>query len=549
MKSIFVNFFNFRASSDEDECKEAECGEDAHEADYEDDDDSESDSESSDSDSGNRKKTVPPKVPARRWSRQKKRKDEESEEEETSTEVDSDDESTSSDDDSSSSSESSESEFSSGTNTECEFTDSEGKPNPFHKELEVPKIVIEPGSPLASTRRNVESNKYFPAPKYVEQKIGLETREKSEPSLSSLTYASRLQYKTPNLSGRLQSEETRQAGYVTRSTQRALSLKKNWVSDAPANMATGKKSDTAEMDSRLKSLMERLSNQQSLLKPADKPSSQMEHLLKNSPSSRVILSQSTSSLRDPARFKSPPPSSQGGGMTAGTGMTSYHCYPSHTYATASTTATATTATITPVVSAPSLLRPAIEPVQEEVEKPEVKVEEVAPPGFTEVERIQVPEQQQSEDTKVQLMSSCNSSSSEESEDLSSSESTQSENLSPVPPPIPPAPLMVPDILIHSDVEEKEVKENDEIVANKEEINESGRDEFESCLEELECGGGDGGEDKSNTYHTPGKEVETPERPAEPSPGDILSPPLATSSPLSQTPEKEQVVVKVGVFIN
>ena len=408
----------------------------------------------------------------------------------------------------------------------------------------MPKIVIEPGSPLASTRRIVEPNKYFPAPKYVEQKISLETREKSEPSLSSLTYASRLQYKTPNLSGRLQSEETRQAGYVTRSTQRALSLTKNWVSDAPANMATGKKSDAAEMDSRLKSLMERLSNQQSLLKPADKPSSQMEHLLKNSPSSRVILSQSTSSLRDPARFKSPPPSSQGGGMTAGTGMTSYHCYPSHTYATASTTAPSTTATITPAVVAPSLLRPAIEPVQEEVEKPEIKVEEVTSLGFTEVERIQVPEQQ-SEDTKVQLMSSCNnSSSSEESEeDLSSSESTQSENLSPVPPPIPPAPLMVPYILIHSDAEEEEeVKENDEIVVNTKETNESVRDEFESCLEELECGDVD--ENKSNSYHTPGKEIETPESPVEPIPEDILSPPLATSSPLSQTPEKEQVIIKV-----
>ena len=413
----------------------------------------------------------------------------------------------------------------------------------------MPKIVIEPGSPLASTRRIVEPNKYFPAPKYVEQKISLETREKSEPSLSSLTYASRLQYKTPNLSGRLQSEETRQAGYVTRSTQRALSLKKNWVSDAPANMATGKKSDAAEMDSRLKSLMERLSNQQSLLKPADKPSSQMEHLLKNSPSSRVILSQSTSSLRDPARFKSPPPSSQGGGMTAGTGMTSYHCYPSHTYATASTTApsttaTSTTATITLAVVAPSLLRPAIEPVQEEVEKPEIKVEEVTSLGFTEVERIQVPEQQ-SEDTKVQLISSCNnSSSSEESEeDLSSSESTQSENLSPVPPPIPPAPLMVPYILIHSDAEkEEEVKENDEIVVNTKETNESVRDEFESCLEELECGDVD--ENKSNSYHTPGKEIETPESPVEPIPEDILSPPLATSSPLSQTPEKEQVIIKV-----
>ena len=31
--------------------------------------------------------------------------------------------------------------------TECEFTDSEGRPNPFHKHMEVPKIVIQAGSP------------------------------------------------------------------------------------------------------------------------------------------------------------------------------------------------------------------------------------------------------------------------------------------------------------------------------------------------------------------------------------------------------------------
>ena len=31
--------------------------------------------------------------------------------------------------------------------TECEFTDSEGRPNPFHKHIEVPKIVIQAGSP------------------------------------------------------------------------------------------------------------------------------------------------------------------------------------------------------------------------------------------------------------------------------------------------------------------------------------------------------------------------------------------------------------------
>ena len=44
------------------------------------------------------------------------------------------------------------SDFSSGTATECEFTDSEGRPNPFHKQLEVPDIVVEPGSPAAQPR-------------------------------------------------------------------------------------------------------------------------------------------------------------------------------------------------------------------------------------------------------------------------------------------------------------------------------------------------------------------------------------------------------------
>ena len=45
-----------------------------------------------------------------------------------------------------------DSEFDSDLNvseslTECEFTDSEGRPNPFHKHIEVPKIVIQAGSP------------------------------------------------------------------------------------------------------------------------------------------------------------------------------------------------------------------------------------------------------------------------------------------------------------------------------------------------------------------------------------------------------------------
>ena len=235
---------NSRASSDEDDCEEE--AEDAHEADYEDDD---SESEASDVEAGNVVARIPATAAARR--RPKRRKSED----ETSTEVDSDDDTTSTDDsdDDSSSSSSESSDFSSGTNTECEFTDSEGKPNPFHKELEVPKIVIEPGSPVAPRHQaRAEQVRIYPARKYVQQKVELESKELSEPNLASLTYASRLQYKTPNLSSRLQSEDVKQAGYVTRSTQRALSLKKNWVSDNPTTVTTGKKSDAVEMDNRLK---------------------------------------------------------------------------------------------------------------------------------------------------------------------------------------------------------------------------------------------------------------------------------------------------------
>ena len=71
----------------------------------------------------------------------------------SSTEHDSDSDSESSDAESELQSESEEEEESlddfsgSESNSECEFTDSEGRPNPFHKELEVPSILIEPGSP------------------------------------------------------------------------------------------------------------------------------------------------------------------------------------------------------------------------------------------------------------------------------------------------------------------------------------------------------------------------------------------------------------------
>ena len=113
-----------------------------------------------------------------------------------------------------------------------------------------------------------------------------------------MTYDSRLQYKTPNVTDRVRTEQTKDQSLVQDfSTRRALNLKKNWVSDSdPANKAGNsnpssqqkKNSEAAlaEIDNRLKSLMDRLSNQQKLLKPAEKPSSEMQHFLSSTSSSQ-----------------------------------------------------------------------------------------------------------------------------------------------------------------------------------------------------------------------------------------------------------------------
>ena len=211
---------------------------------------------------------VPPRPPQRRHQLQKRHSAETSSD--TSTEVGSDD--LSSDEDSSS-----EDEFSSGSATECEFTDSEGRPNPFHKQLELPKLTVQAASPVVQRRRQLPppepSRPMAPVPKAPEP-------APYDPSLSSLTYASQYQYKTPNLSGRLQNEQQKSSTTIQDfSTRRALNLKKNWVSEAQTNVATNKKVNSSEIDNRLKSLMDRLSNQQKLLKPADKPSQQMQHFL------------------------------------------------------------------------------------------------------------------------------------------------------------------------------------------------------------------------------------------------------------------------------
>jgi len=118
-----------------------------------------------------------------------------------------------------------------------------------------------------------------------------------EVSVPYLGYFNRLEYKTPTLSERLKSDEVFHNAYMARSTERAFNLKKNWVNENNVQISTFKKIDAAEMDSKLKNVLERLSSQQSLLKPAERPSKQMEHLLKNCQATRVSLSQSIPGLR------------------------------------------------------------------------------------------------------------------------------------------------------------------------------------------------------------------------------------------------------------
>ena len=158
-------------------------------------------------------------------------------------------------------------EFSgSETNTECDFTDSEGRPNPFHKELEVPSILIDAGSPEVPGMR-----------RYPEDIIEANTRPAAE---NNSNYSGNRLYKTPNLADKPKEPSTTTSNYIGRSTARAFNLKKHWVSDA-SNAKTNDKNSMGktEVDNRLKSLMDRLSNQQKLLKPAEKPSKQMEHFM------------------------------------------------------------------------------------------------------------------------------------------------------------------------------------------------------------------------------------------------------------------------------
>ena len=160
------------------------------------------------------------------------------------------------------------------------------KENPFT----VPEIRVQPNSPLPTSHGADTGSKAIaktqPDSKYVSQQVPLGPAAYGtglyQPSLSSMT---KYQYKTPALSS--QQPQAPATQYRTLSGVMSNNLKKNWATGAtaPASTQGQKKVDQAEIDARLKSLMDRLSNQQSMLKPAEKPSAQMQHYMSTSSSS------------------------------------------------------------------------------------------------------------------------------------------------------------------------------------------------------------------------------------------------------------------------
>ena len=144
--------------------------------------------------------------------------------------------------------------------------------NPFT----VPEIVVQPNSPVPG----------LPDPSHLAQSVPLGPSAFGtglyQPSLSSMT---KYQYKTPALPTSQTAPSTQ---YRTLSGVLSNNLKKNWVTPAAAPASQSqRKIDQAEIDARLKSLMDRLSSQQSLLKPAEKPSAQMQHYLQSTTSSQT----------------------------------------------------------------------------------------------------------------------------------------------------------------------------------------------------------------------------------------------------------------------
>ena len=162
--------------------------------------------------------------------------------------------------------------------------------NPFT----VPEIRVQPNSPLPTSHGGdatgaKAATKTQPDSKYVSQQVPLGPSAFGtglyQPSLSSMT---KYQYKTPALAS--QPPQAPATQYRTLSGVMSNNLKKNWASGSTAPAATQgqKKVDQAEIDARLKSLMDRLSNQQSMLKPAEKPSAQMQHYMSTSSGLRKL---------------------------------------------------------------------------------------------------------------------------------------------------------------------------------------------------------------------------------------------------------------------
>ena len=162
--------------------------------------------------------------------------------------------------------------------------------NPFT----VPEIRVQPNSPLPTSHGGdatgaKAATKTQPDSKYVSQQVPLGPSAYGtglyQPSLSSMT---KYQYKPPALSS--QQPQAPATQYRTLSGVMSNNLKKNWASGSTAPAATQgqKKVDQAEIDARLKSLMDRLSNQQSMLKPAEKPSAQMQHYMSTSSGLRKL---------------------------------------------------------------------------------------------------------------------------------------------------------------------------------------------------------------------------------------------------------------------
>ena len=150
-----------------------------------------------------------------------------------------------------------------------ELDDNFSRKNPFT----VPKIVVQPNSPVPGGPAS------GPDPSHVAQTVPLGAAAYGtglyQPSLSSLT---KYQYKTPSLPSTSATPAAPQ--YRTLSGVLSNNLKKNWAAGPEATTdRPQRKVDQTEIDARLKSLMDRLSSQQSLLKPADKPSVQMQHYL------------------------------------------------------------------------------------------------------------------------------------------------------------------------------------------------------------------------------------------------------------------------------